>query len=136
VGRLVEVEGATIVLDREKHGGPERLSVARRDVVAFEVSERRSKKGKGAWIGAVAGLGAAVVIGVVEGQDCHAGDIVCFSPGTTALLSGILTVPAGALVGAAVAPGEKWRPAPVSGLSVQPVAARGGGLGVRVAIGF
>jgi hypothetical protein len=53
-----------------------------------------------------------------------------------ALLGGIVTVPLGALVGAAVMPGEKWLPAPVGGLSVQPVAARGGGLGFRVAIGF
>jgi hypothetical protein len=104
----------------------------------------------GARIGFLAGLGAAVAIGVFVGETCAADpgpatlenfsqkldSSLCINHFAAGLLSGIVTVPLGGIVGVAVMPGEKWRPAPVSSLSVQPVAARGGGLGVRLAIGF
>ncbi|HSD28952.1 MAG TPA: hypothetical protein VLL75_16760 [Vicinamibacteria bacterium] len=136
VGRLVEQNERTIVLAREKDGRTETLDVPIPGVSRFEVSEGRGGRGRAATIGAVAGLAAAVVIGVAGGENCSGDEMICFDHGTTALMSGILTIPLGALVGVAITPGERWRSAPVKGLSVQPVAARGGGLGVRVAIGF
>jgi hypothetical protein len=150
VGRLVELKGETIVLARQKEGRTETLDIYGPDVSRFEVSHQPSRKGKGARIGMLAGLGAAIAVGVFGGESCASDpgpadwsnfsrkldSSLCIGHGEAALLSGILTVPLGALVGAAVMPGEKWRPAPVGGLAVRPVAARGGGLGVQVAISF
>jgi hypothetical protein len=61
---------------------------------------------------------------------------LCFSRTETGFLSGVLTVPAGALLGALIAPGEKWRPAGVAELSVQAGASRGGGWWAQVALGL
>lgn len=148
VGRIVAREGETIVLRREKGGLTETLRGA--DVLGLEVSQRRSRRAKGAAIGALAGLGAAVALGVAGGEDCGAppdtvgwGNLaetldfnLCFGHTETAFLSGILTVPLGALLGALIAPGETWRPAGASELSLQAGASRGGGFGVRLAVGF
>lgn len=136
VGRFVELRGETLVLARDARGETETLRVDRREVVTIELSEHRSRKGSWAARGALAGVLAAIVVGVAAGDDCSSGDSLCFDHGTVALGTAILSVPVGALVGAAVAPGEKWRPVPVEGLSVRPVAARGGGVGVQLAIGF
>jgi hypothetical protein len=150
IGRFLELKGEAFVLERQKGDAPEKVTIDRRDVLGLEVSQRRSKKGKGANIGVLAGLGAAIAIGALGGESCSSEPVpadlphlseklnqeLCIGPGGVALLSAIVTVPLGALVGAAVMPGEKWSPAPVSGFVVQPMAARGGGLGLRVAIGF
>lgn len=45
-------------------------------------------------------------------------------------------MPAGALLGAAIAPGEKWRPVGMDGLAVRPRVSGAGGVGLEVAIGF
>jgi hypothetical protein len=148
VGRIVAREGETIVLRREKGHRTEKLG--RPDVLGLEVSQRRSRKAKGAAIGALTGLGAAIALGVAAGEDCGAPPYqggwanfaerltynLCFGHTETALLSGILTVPLGALLGALIAPGEKWRPAGVNELSVQAGAFNGGGFGVRLAVAF
>jgi hypothetical protein len=135
-GTLVE-QGETVVLARQRDGGTERLGVPLGDVSRFEVSQGRHGRGRGAKIGALVGLAAAVVIGVVGGESCSGKEkMICFDHGTTTLASGALTIPIGALVGAAIPPGEKWAPAPGRGLSVQPVPTRGGGVGVRLAFAF
>jgi hypothetical protein len=136
VGRFVELQGETLVLARDAGGEAEALRVDRRAVVGIELSERRSRRGSWAARGALAGVVAAIVVGVVAGEDCSSGDSLCFDHGSVALGTAALAVPVGALVGVAVAPGEKWRPVAVEGLSVRPVAVRGGGLGVRLAFGF
>jgi hypothetical protein len=51
------------------------------------------------------------------------------------VMGGILFVPLGALVGYAVAPGEKWKALGISELDVRPVVSRNGA-GVQVAIRF
>jgi hypothetical protein len=136
VGRFVELRGETLVLARDAGGETETLRVDRREVVGIELSERGGRRRSWAARGALAGVLAAIAVGIAAGDDCSSGDTLCFDHATVALGTAIVAVPAGALVGAAVAPGERWRPVPVEGLSVQPVAARGGGVGVRVAIGF
>jgi hypothetical protein len=148
VGRVVTVRDDILVLQRGAEEDP--LEIRRPDVLAIEVSERTSRRGKGAKIGALAGLGGAIALGVVAGESCspppgHVGwgnltealdANMCFSHAETAFMGGILLVPLGALVGLAVAPGEKWRPAGASGLSVQAGPSRGGGVGLRLAVRF
>jgi hypothetical protein len=52
------------------------------------------------------------------------------------LARGLLTVPLGALLGVAIAPGEKWRPIGVKQLSVGATASRSGGVGLQVTLRF
>jgi hypothetical protein len=61
---------------------------------------------------------------------------LCLSHAETSLLSGILTVPLGALLGVAIAPGEKWRPIGVNQLSVGATMSRSGGVGLQVTLRF
>jgi hypothetical protein len=147
VGRLVAVEDETIVLEWEKDGRTERLDVRRPDILELEVSQRPSRRAKGAKIGLLAGLGAAVAIGVAGGESCSPDpgpatwanfstkldSSLCIGHGEVALLSGLVTLPVGALLGAVIAPGEKWRPAGAAELSVQATASdRGAGLQLTV----
>jgi hypothetical protein len=136
VGRFVGRQEMTILLARETDGRTDTLDIPLSDVSRLEVSQGRGGRGRSAMIGALAGLGAAVAIGLVAGEDCSSGGDLCFDHGTVILGSAALAVPLGALVGFAIPPGEKWGPAPAGGLSVRPQAARGGGMGVRVAIAF
>jgi len=131
VGTVVGLDDATLTLQRE--GGKETLQVPRGAITTTEVSWRRSRKGKGAAIGALVGLGAAVVVGLAIGQDCETVppfeplfDLLCLSNGESVGVLAILTVPAGALLGLAVAPGEKWHPSSPDRLSVRITPARGG----------
>jgi hypothetical protein len=57
VGRLVALRGETIVLARAEG---ETLDIRRADVLGLEVSQRPSRRGRGARLGALVGLGAAV----------------------------------------------------------------------------
>jgi hypothetical protein len=139
VGTVVALDDATLTLQRQ--GGQETLQVPRGAMTTTEVSWRRSRKGKGAAIGGLVGLGAAVAIGLAAGEDCSPfqdvgdplGDAVahflrsfCYSKGEMAAVAAILTLPAGALLGLAVAPGEKWQPSSLDRLSVRITPARGG----------
>jgi hypothetical protein len=109
-----------------------------------------ARRRKGAAIGALVGLGAAVAVGLAIGEDCSAfqevdhplGDLVarlgrnlCYSKGETAGVLAILTVPAGALLGLAVAPGEKWHPSSPDRLRVGITPVRGGA-GLTVSLRF
>jgi hypothetical protein len=148
VGRVVTVRGEALVLERA--GRAETIEIQRPEMLALEMSTRPGRRGRGAAIGALVGIGAAVAIGVAGGDTCTAspgpadwGNLIekinsnlCFGHAETALLSGILTVPLGALLGVAIAPGEKWRPAGVGELSVQAGPSPGGGVGVRLTVGF
>ena len=148
VGRVVTVRGETLVLQRA--GRADTLEIRRPEMLALEISERPSRRGRGAAIGALVGLGAAVAIGVVGGEDCVSvpgpadwgnftdklNSNLCLSHAETTLLSGILTVPLGALLGVAIAPGEKWRPIGVNQLSVGATASRSGGVGLQVTLRF
>ena len=109
VGRLVALRGETIVLAR---ANGETLDIRRADVLGLEVSQRPSRKRRGAGLGALVGLGAAVAIGVAGGEDCVSAPgpntwmnftetlnaNLCLSRTETGFLSGVLTVPAGVLL--------------------------------------
>lgn len=149
VGALAEVRGETLVLERPRGERVERVEIRKAEIVVLERSERRSHKGTGAMIGALAGVGAGVVFGLLAGDECQSvpgpatlsnlvdklNSNLCFSRGDTMVMGGILFVPLGALVGYAVAPGEKWKALGISELDVRPVVSRNGA-GVQVAIRF
>jgi hypothetical protein len=148
VGSLMTVRGDTLVLERA--GRADALEIHRPEILALEMSERPSRRRKGAAIGALVGIGAAVALGALGGDTCTAssgpadwGNLaerlnsnLCFGHTETAFLSGILTVPLGALLGVAIAPGEKWRPAGVDEISMGATASRAGGLGLQVTLRF
>jgi hypothetical protein len=142
VGTVLGLDDATLTLQRQ--GGKETLQVPRGAITTIEVSRHRSWKGKGAGIGALVGLGAAVAVGLGAGRDdCIQGDdlfarlarSLCHGKGEMAAVFGILTVPAGALLGLAVAPGEKWHPSSLDRLSVSITPTRGGA-GLTVSLRF
>ncbi len=139
-GRLVAVRGWTIDLEQAQKGKLLTVQISRADILGLEVSRRSSRKGRGLAAGFLAGAGAAIVIGLTVpcGGVCASGDGGCYDIHCvdTALLSGLLTLPLGACLGYSLAPGEGWRPADVTELSLQPVMPRGGGVGIRLAIGF
>ncbi len=149
VGRLAEVRDETVVVKRARGDRTETVEIRKADIHRLEVSERTGHKGRGAKIGALVGVGAAIAIGVAAGEDCKAvpgpatwgnfteklNSNLCMGHGATGALSALLTVPLGALVGYAVAPGEKWRSAGVPQLTVQPTVSRGGA-GAQVTLRF
>lgn len=149
VGRLAEVREETVLVTRPRGDRAETLEIRKVEIQRLEVSERTGHKGRGARIGALVGLGAAIAIGVAAGEDCKAdpgpatwGNFVeklnsdlCMGHSATGAFSAVLTVPLGALVGYAVAPGEKWRSAGVPQLTVQPTVSRGGA-GAQVVLRF
>lgn len=140
VGRLAEVRGETVVVNRPRGDRTEALEIRKLDIQRLEVSAGPGRRGRGARVGALVGIGAAIAIGVAAGEECQSvpgpatwanfteklNSNLCMGHTATGALSAILTVPLGALVGYAVAPGEKWRSAGVPALAVQPTVSRGG----------
>jgi hypothetical protein len=143
VGTLVGLDEMTLRLQRE---GKEPLDVPRASIVRVEVSRHRSRKSQGAQIGLLAGLGAAIAVGLATGEKCDAivGDdfasrldrAFCYDRGEMALLTGILTVPAGVVLGILSAPGEKWETSAPDRLHVAVTRTRGGGVRAALAIRF
>jgi hypothetical protein len=141
VGTVVGLDEATLTLQRQ--GGKETLQVPRGAITTIETSWRRSRKGKGAVIGALFGLGTGVALGFAIGENC--GNTIpelqviisslCLSKGEAAGVLALVAVPAGALLGLAVAPGEKWHPSSLDRLSVRITPARGGA-GLTVSLRF
>ncbi len=103
IGVLQEVTGDALVV---KTTDKQSLRVARTELVKLEVTQAPSRKGTGALIGAAVGAGAALLIAAATSSE---DDIVLDSVGELALALCVLTVPAGAAVGAIAAPGEQWR---------------------------
>src|SRR5262245_4573087 len=106
-GSLAELRADVLVLERPRGQNTERLEVPRAEVLSVERSVKRSRKGKGAMIGVLAGLGASIAIGIAEGEDCQPdpgpatlGNLVqklnsefCMGKTETGLFSAVLTVP-------------------------------------------
>jgi hypothetical protein len=124
--------------------------VPRSAITRIEVSRRPSRRGKGVGIGVLAGLGAAVAIGIATGDDCgslpgpaEADDFVarlnrnlCMDNSATGLVAAILTVPVGAVIGMGAAGGEKWARTSPDRLRLAVKPTRTGGLGAAVSLRF
>jgi hypothetical protein len=146
VGRLVAADDLALRIEKAgREGKAETITVPRAALTRLEVSRSRSRKGKGALIGALIGIGASVAVGLAAGDDCSSlplGDDLgsrlernlCFDSGDMGLMTAILAVPAGTVVGALVAPGEKWETADATTMRVGILSSRG--FGVRLALSF
>ncbi len=140
VGQLAAARDLSLAVEQVVSGKAQIIEVPRSEILRVEVSQRPSRKGRGLAIGVLTGVGAAIAIGrsVPCGGVCPSGggdceDIYCAETG---LASALLTVPVATLVGYAVAPGERWRPADMTELSLRPEVPRGGGIALRLVVGF
>ena len=123
--------------------GPENLTVTsekgpivlpRGAVSRLEVSRGRKSRGRGALVGAGIGVGAGVVGGFAHGSDPPG--LVSFNASFYAFGYGILGAAAGALIGLAITPGERWEELPSTRFRVSVAPVRGHGLGVFLTLAF
>ena len=140
VGRLAANRELTLAVEQVRKGKVQVVEFQRSEILRLEVSQRPSRKGRGFAIGVLAGVGAAIAIArsVPCGGVCASGgggceDIYCVD---MALASALLTVPVATCLGYAMAPGEGWRTADATEVFLQPAVSRGGGVGLRLVVGF
>ena len=140
VGNLIAIEATKVTV--QPAGSSETVAILRNAVTQFEISSKRSQKGRGAAIGALVGAGVGAAFGFAAGDDCGPPDerrLDCILPQkTVALGGGIIGGGLGAIIGLIVAPGEQWETADPAGLeiTVTPVMGRGGGLGLTLSLKF
>jgi len=135
VGRLVAQDEQSLTLQVGEGKPP--VVVPRTTVTRVEESLRPGRKGHGALIGAAVGVGAAAILGVAAGDDCSRDESLCYSHGEVALVSAVLLVPLGAVIGALASPGERWGPVSSGhrvGVSLAPL--RGRGIRAAISINF
>ena len=137
VGRLVaqDEQFLTLIINN----GRDRAVVPCVRITTLERSLRPSRKGTGAATGALMGALFSVFFGVAAGGDCsgHSIDIICIPPAGAAVISSIVLVPLGTLVGLVAAHGERWEV--VSGhhrLAVRLAPTRSGGMTASVSLRF
>jgi hypothetical protein len=144
IGMVVGLDETMLTL--QPQGSEHSLQIPRSAITKIEASRHRSRRGRGATIGAFVGLGAAVALGLAVGETCDlpsrsdefAFDFhsICYRKSEIAAGMAILTVPAGALLGLAAGPGEKWEVSTTDRLRVTVGAGRGGGMRAALAIRF
>ena len=116
VGVLQSWQEKKLFLAAEGH--PSAVVVRRQEVTRIDRSGGRHSRGRWAIRGAGLGLLAGVAIGLAGGNTCTGLDIIvtvgtCSAEGK-ATIGAILGVPAGALIGLAVPPGERWEHVPLN----------------------
>ena len=109
-GRVLEANAEVVVL---AHDG-DTLRVPRAEVRAAWIGEARGSRSVSAGKGALAGLFAGGLLGYAAGDDCGGEDWICFDRSATTPAGALLGAGVGALVGALVVGGERWRQVPVS----------------------
>jgi hypothetical protein len=136
VGRLVAQDEKTLTL--MINHGKDRAVVPRELIITLERSLRPSQKGTGAVAGAAIGALSAALFGLMAGGDCptHSIDIICIPPYGVALVSSIVLVPLGTLIGALAAPGERWEVVSGHRLALRVAPTRGGGMTASVSLRF
>jgi hypothetical protein len=136
VGRLVaqDEQSLTLMINH----GRDRAVVPRELIITLERSLRPSQKGTGAATGAVIGALSAALFGLMAGGDCptHSVDIICIPPYGVALVSSIVLVPLGTLIGVVAAHGERWEVVSGHRLAVRVAPKRGGGITAAVSLRF
>lgn len=152
VGLLVGADETSLRIERSGLKATiDTVVVPRAAMTTFEVSRRKSRKGLGAWIGALAGAGTAALILVGRDESIAS----CPPPPGWGLIGGgrplppcldtpsdrrvptaILAVPAGAIIGALVAPREKWEAVDPASLRVSVAPVVGGGASFRLVVSF
>ena len=135
IGDLVASEAASVTVQRE--GSAERVAIPLGHVTRFDVRTQKSRKGRGAAIGALVGLGVGAAVGFAAGDDCgspNAPTIVCFSRPASAAGVGLFGAGLGSLIGLAVGSGEKWEAIDPARLHVSVTPSAGGRAGVGLAL--
>ncbi len=137
VGVLTAIDATKITILRSKESAA--VAIPRDALTRFEISHKSSRKGKGAGIGALIGAGVGAALGVAAGADCGAPDAsFCISRGASAAAVGLAGAAVGSILGAIIAPGEKWETANLDSLkvSVTLVGGRRGGVGLMLSLRF
>jgi hypothetical protein len=142
VGVLVGLDETTLTLQRPDAKGS--LQVPRAAITKVEASRHRGRRGVGAGIGLLVGLGATAAVYMTAGDRCEAApkddllpQLLC-AVGTRvrALQNGILIVPVATLLGLVAAPGEKWEVSTTDRLRLAVAPTRGGGVRAALTIRF
>ena len=136
VGRLVAQDEKSLTLMINQ--GKDRAVVPRERITTLERSLRPSQKGTGAASGALMGALLSGFFGVAAGGDCprHSVDAICIPAYGVALVSSIVLVPLGTLVGVVAAHGERWEVVSGHRLAVRVAPTRGGGMTAAVSLRF
>jgi hypothetical protein len=137
VGRLVAQDEQSLTLQVKPGKAP--VVVPRERITTLERSLRPSQKGTGAATGALVGALFSAFLGAAAGGDCprHSVDSICIPAYGVALVSSIVLVPLGTLVGLVAAHGERWEV--VSGhhrLALRVAPTRSGGMTASVSLRF
>jgi hypothetical protein len=133
-GEIVSIDATTLILRRAGQAAPERIPLG--SITSIERRLRPGRKIRGLVIGLLAGVAAGAAIGYAGGDDCNAGDLVCFDRGTTSAMGATGLGLVGLAVGALVAPGEKWEATTTERLRVDIGPAPAGGVGARLTVRF
>ena len=133
VGTLVGLDEETLTVRASKQTND--VPLKREAVTKLEVSRRRGNRGKAVAVGALVGAAVGVTLGLATGSNCQPSSFVCFDKGEKSVIFGLLTVPAGALLGLAVSHGEKWETTTPDRLRVA-ITPKRGGVGLTVSFGF
>ena len=129
IGRVVTVDSATVTMIGERG---DTARVATSAVRQAFLSEGRRSRGSAAVTGGAIGLVIGGALGYSAGSDCGTDSFVCFDRGSTTPVGAMAGMGLGALLGAAVGGGERWRALTLpsrTALELRPV---GAGLVARV----
>jgi len=98
---LALIPGALI---KQDHYSDKEFTLIKANQMEMVKIRRKNSIGKGVLIGALSGLGAGIILGLIEGDDEPGGDfdIMNYSAGEKAILYGITFMIPGAAIGAAV----------------------------------
>jgi hypothetical protein len=128
-GSLRGLTDTAVILETSRGRPP--LVIPRRDITELELSVRRSQRGKGALIGLGVGALVGAILGAAVGQDDD-----FFTSGEVAGIFAAILAPVGALVGAAAAPGERWRSVPPDRARIALDRPRSAGFGFSITVRF
>jgi RNase P/RNase MRP subunit p29 len=145
-GNVVAEDERTLKLERPGSDSPP-VTVERSIVSSVERSVAKSRKGHGAAIGFLIGALTGAAVGYAAGDDSQGAPFCTFdgcatlgpfapSKPASALLLGAVFGLAGAGIGAAASPGERWQRVPKEGVRLSLVPVAGGGVGARLSLSF
>jgi hypothetical protein len=107
---------------------------------SLDETARRSRKARGGLIGFLGGAAAGMAVGHGIAGSCSERDFLCLYPrearGTYMAVSAVAFGLIGGVIGAAVAPGEKWGRVPVDRIRVGVLTGPARGVGLGVSVGF
>ncbi len=122
-------------LELQVPGKTDTTVLRREDITKVDVSAGRRSRGRGALIGAAIGAGVGALLGLAAGSDDRS-SFIRLSAGAKAALFCVVTVPVGALSGAASHPPERWKELPRNAVRFSLGPAMGLGASVSMGIVF